>query len=120
MSDGESLKSWQARAETLKARHNNGNGAGMPLAVASQLVGWMTPKSTEHQTTNKRGNPTLNGQALGVIGESSSVETKKPVAYRLNPLFSLWLMLGDCSMVLAWASCGVQAIASCRKSRRRL
>jgi len=32
------------------------------------LAGWATPKSTEHQTTSKRGNLTLNGQAKLLAG----------------------------------------------------
>ena len=38
--DGEDPAQWLARAEALKAKHHNGNGAGMPLAVAARL--WPT------------------------------------------------------------------------------
>ncbi len=36
INDGESRESWQARADKLKLQHKNGNGAGMPLAIACQ------------------------------------------------------------------------------------
>lgn len=41
MNDGESPETWHARAALLKAKHGNGNGAGLPLTVAT--VQWPTP-----------------------------------------------------------------------------
>ncbi|MEM1212964.1 MAG: hypothetical protein AAGI68_11790 [Planctomycetota bacterium] len=41
MNDGEDPVKWRARADALKAKHMNGNGAGMPLAV--KAAGWPTP-----------------------------------------------------------------------------
>ena len=32
--DGEDVDRWEARRLTLKAKHNNGNGAGTPLSIA--------------------------------------------------------------------------------------
>jgi hypothetical protein len=43
--DGEGLETWTARAATLKAKHGNGNGAGMPLQIAAQLAAWPTPNT---------------------------------------------------------------------------
>jgi hypothetical protein len=43
-----------ARAEVLKAKHNNGNGAGMPLAVAAKLSqgsAWPTPAARDFKDT---------------------------------------------------------------------
>lgn len=37
-----------ARMERLKAKHNNGNGAGLTLGAASQLAGWPTPDHHRH------------------------------------------------------------------------
>jgi hypothetical protein len=62
--DGESPETWQARADALKAKGYNGNGAGMPLAIASQLWPgpcWPTPsardwKSGEASTETLEGN----------------------------------------------------------------
>lgn len=47
MNVGESLENWQARADGLKLKHSNGNGAGMPLGIAAQLAPWPTPKAGE-------------------------------------------------------------------------
>lgn len=54
---GESLESWKARAATLKGkiwvkkdgttRYGNGNGAGMPIAIAALMTGWTTPCSQD-------------------------------------------------------------------------
>jgi hypothetical protein len=41
MNDGEDPQTWMDRAAKLKEKHGNGNGAGMPLAVAGAM--WMTP-----------------------------------------------------------------------------
>lgn len=39
---------WLARAEALKAEYKNGNGAGMPLAVAAKLAErWPTPGASD-------------------------------------------------------------------------
>lgn len=34
--DGEGPETWHARAEVLKEKHGNGNGAGIPLSIAAQ------------------------------------------------------------------------------------
>lgn len=54
MNDGETLESFQARQAVLKAKHGNGNGAGMPIAIAAQLAGWPTPRVQD----SKHGAPT--------------------------------------------------------------
>src|SRR5271166_240293 len=43
MNLGEGLETFRARQKLLKAKHGNGNGAGMPLQIAAQLAGWATP-----------------------------------------------------------------------------
>ncbi len=43
--DGEEPETWFARAEVLKAKGANGNGAGIPLAIAAKA--WPTPSATE-------------------------------------------------------------------------
>jgi len=72
MNDGEALESWQSRAEMLKQKHGNGNGAGMPIAVATQLAAWPTPntpsggrmQSDEVTMTQKRPDGTKAQAAL--------------------------------------------------------
>lgn len=39
--DGEGIESWERRAASLKEKHYNGNGAGVPLTIAIQK--WPTP-----------------------------------------------------------------------------
>ena len=43
--DGESPATWHARAAELKEKHGNGNGAGLPLAIAAK--GWQTPTTVD-------------------------------------------------------------------------
>lgn len=47
--DAEDPAAWLARAELLKEKHANGNGAGMPLAVAAKLSTWPTPSASDHK-----------------------------------------------------------------------
>lgn len=83
MNDGEEPASWKARAARLKEKHGNGNGAGMPLAVAS--VDWMNhclPPSFPAQPT-----------AAGSTCSTGSPNSNQPSAKRkLNPIFVEALM----------------------------
>lgn len=45
--DGETLETWQARREILKAQKKNGNGCGIPLTMAAQMAAWPTPKELD-------------------------------------------------------------------------
>lgn len=62
--DGESPESWLARREELKAKGTNGNGAGLPLAVATEV--WATPNAMGGGSTSRGGDrigePLLGGQ----------------------------------------------------------
>jgi hypothetical protein len=83
-------------------------------------TGWPTP-DTESGGHSSRGGerkdePLMGGLARGLIPESFTAETGKPAAYRLNPLFSLWLM----GYREEWLLCAVSAIALCRSLRRSL
>ncbi|MFF7683136.1 DNA cytosine methyltransferase [Microbacterium sp. NPDC007973] len=68
MNDGESVESWSARRERVKATGANGNGMGMPLPIAVQLLPTPTVGSSS---------PAAHGQISGdfrarmdaVIGE---------------------------------------------------
>lgn len=62
--------------------------------------------------------PRVSALALGANTASTATSTGKTGGYRLNPGFSLWLMVGIPSIVDAWASCGVRAMLSCRVLRR--
>lgn len=75
--NAEDPEKWLARAEVLKAEYKNGNGAGMPLAVAAKLAGgeyWQTPTVgcvTGGQKTRggkRSGELLLNGQVAYAEG----------------------------------------------------
>lgn len=93
------------------------------LPRVSALAGHATPRVT---TNSGIGNPEracdgksrLEDQCHGANTESTDTSTAKTAGYRLNPGFSLWLMIGIPGIVDAWASCGVLAMESCRRLRR--
>lgn len=60
----------------------------------------------------------LRAQAHGATPSSTATSTAKTGGYRLNPGFSLWLMIGIPTIVDVWASCGVRGMLSFRRSRR--
>lgn len=105
------------------------------LEHAVKFAHWATPSANEMRTTDpeqlerrrqeckeRTGNGNGFGLTLGnqmtllvdsgVGANGSPAATEKPG--QLNPAFSLWLQ----GYPAAWLSCGAQAIASCRKSRR--
>lgn len=89
------------RLDRLKAKHNNGNGAGLPLAMQANLAGWATPTTRDHKDTGdlsqsmvrkdgKSRNDCLARQSFGIAPTGSPASTASRAA--LNPAFSLWLM----------------------------
>lgn len=98
--------------------HQPGNNRSMSKTM-ELLTPWVAPIATDHKATSggrgREKNPGLRVQVLGATSPSSTAETEKPVAYRLNPRFSLWLQ----GYPEAWACCAALGIALCRKSRRR-
>jgi hypothetical protein len=108
MNDGESPATWHARAEKLKAKHTNGNGAGLPLTIAAMQ--WPTPAAQDFRSeqggvdfVNKRMTE-ARGQTLSFMaahsllpalsppnGPQSSIDTPS-LPRRLNPLFGENLM----------------------------
>jgi DNA (cytosine-5)-methyltransferase 1 len=66
MNDGESVESWSARRDRVKATGVNGNGMGMPLPIAVQLLPTPTASEGEHGGPGRTygdGSPTLGGIA---------------------------------------------------------
>lgn len=53
--DTEGPASWLERRERLKESKKNGNGAGMPLSVASQL--WATPRASPNENRGTKQKP---------------------------------------------------------------
>jgi len=120
MNDGSNVEDHLRRLARLKAKHGNGNGAGMPLGVQSKLAGWPTVTCRDHKDgtakscANVHHNNLLGRVCHGVIPDGMSAETASAEGFRLNPAFTLWLM----GYPTAWHSCGVQAMQSFPKSRR--
>ena len=75
LNDGANPQENQARRDRLKARHGNGNGAGLTLgAAANSLLGRQAPRTS-------------------MFGpESSPSDPTSPQRLRLNPAFVEWLM----------------------------
>ena len=85
---------WEARREAIKAQRKNGNGFGMTLGMASQLIG--------------PARLTSSGEML--TGSLAGMESGGP----LNPDHSRWLM----GYPVAWGSCGATAMQSFHRSPR--
>jgi hypothetical protein len=93
------------------------------LDDAAVLAGHATPRVT---TNSGIGNPDracdgksrLEDQCHGATTASTATSTAKTAGYRLNPGFSLWLMIGIPTIVDVWASCGVRGMELFRRSRR--
>lgn len=107
----ESPESWQARADGLKEKHGNGNGAGMPLTVAASA--WPTPASRDQKGENSIEHMTNGGGRIMHIDrlpnfvmyhfshrdqtmtdgpQSLQQDPTSPLRLRLNPQFVDWLM----------------------------
>lgn len=52
--DGETLESWDRRQEKNKAKHNNGNGAGTPLAIKVRQENKNWPTATVGDSRNAK------------------------------------------------------------------
>jgi hypothetical protein len=102
----------------------------LQMQAVAWLAGWATPAARDHKSeeateefneerwAHPRGKP-LSAQALtaasGETPGSSTAATGSTAGFRLNPLFSLWLM----GFPAAWGSCGARAMRSARRPRRR-
>ena len=105
---------------------NRGEGYGgrrervTPQSVEGILTGWPTPATDDSGVSvTARGAHTgqsLIDQSTGLSPDSSPAGTGKSAAFRLNPLFSLWLMGFEPA---AWLRCAERAMQSFRKPRRR-
>ena len=86
--DGERPETWLARRERVKAKGINGNGMGMPLTIAAQLLPTPTVNDAGNSTLppSQRGRDSLPGQML----RDDSIQTGGTTY--LNPSFVTEMM----------------------------
>lgn len=114
--DGESPETWHARAAKLKEKHGNGNGAGLPLTIAS--VQWPTPAARDSKGPNSEQHALETGGGRKHMDQLANFVAHTPLdclrpdpqthdgpqslppnpgahppsTKRLNPYFTEWLM----------------------------
>jgi len=95
--DGERPETWLARRERVKAKGINGNGMGMPLTIAAQLLPTPTVNDAGNSTLppSLRGRDSLPGQML----RDDSVPTGPGT--HLNPSFVKEMM----GFPVGWTVC---------------
>ncbi len=129
MNVGADLQKHLARVAKLKAKGINGNGAGLPLGIVSQMAGWPTPTHKEKAGGEYKDpqkalarflGPHSNdlrdvAQCVTEHGETAST-SPAPTEKRgqLNPELPRWLM----GYPVEWGSCGATAMQSYRRSPR--
>lgn len=133
--DGESLASWEDRRDRMKAMEINGNGLGMPLAIAARA--WPTPSATDGKGSpiggglDMRRNMTRGVRLPEQVerylhqdqptndGQTSSPQPRGS-RRRLNPAFVCWLMgLPPLWTNIAHTSCDAAAMALYRSKLQR-
>lgn len=125
----ESPESWQARADRLKAKGINGNGAGVPLTVAVKMWptstsslgtkgGRVTPRKSREggtliEAVSMRTWRTPSPAELKVARNGSQGQTmlSHQVGGLLNPTWVEWLM----AFPLGWTALKDSATPSCLK-----
>jgi hypothetical protein len=127
--DGETPESFHARRLALKEKHQNGNGAGISLAIqAKEVAGrlWMRPSVSDlHfrlQGGSQAATRNLETQSRQIAaslfglpcptttqdGEPFSTDTLS--SFRLSPWFDEWLLLGR--QMIGWTCvCPARALA---------
>ncbi len=118
------------RESQPKLMYKKRKSGGQPnLAMMAESVPaspWATPAHRDYRTPNVKSYADRGGgakgeqlpnqvQHSGPVPSPSYAGTGSTAGYRLNPLFSLWLM----GYRTEWASCGARAMQLCRKSRQR-
>lgn len=109
--DGEDLDRWQERRARIKAEKKNGNGFGMPLAIAARM--WPTPQAAD---VRDRGN-LASGAIKRRMAKGKQImlsQSVSEVSGALNPTWVEWLM----GFPLGWTVLEVSETPSCRKSRK--
>lgn len=106
--DGEDLDNWMARRARVKAQKKNGNGFGMPLAIAARM--WPTPVARDYKgqgmsRTRRETRPPDNLCSAVLVTNGSGA---------LNPTWVEWLM----GYPSEWTALDASGIASSPKSSK--
>ena len=76
---------WEARRESLKAQHKNGNGFGLTLGMASQLSAWPTPNTPSGGRSVSIETMDATGRTLDGKKHTASLEHAVKFASWLTP-----------------------------------
>jgi hypothetical protein len=85
------------------------------LPRVASLAGWPTPHTPRLHDSDMSSSQYID-KTLGLRQNSFGVGTERTAGFRLNPLFSLWLMGFP---PIGWACCGVRAMLSASKRGKR-
>lgn len=77
------------RMSRLQEKHRNGNGAGLTLSIAVQLIGWVSPTAQDHSRGDKPSREHDTGQPLSqqvaMVGWATPGATEWKRAKRPSP-----------------------------------
>lgn len=83
--DGEDTETWLARRERVKETANNGNGMGMPLTIAVQLLPTVRVENNENRQSEGYGG--VNGNFHGLLTGQTSWGQYAPAIARQEQAF---------------------------------
>lgn len=94
-------------------KRKDGSKKQLSPEECASLAGWPTAtvndaKNNAGESQFNRATPNLNTEVFGLLPSGTPAETGKQGEYRLNPMFSLWLM----GFPISWAMSGLKALIS--------
>ena len=107
--DGEDLDNWMARRARVKAQKKNGNGFGMPLAIAARM--WPTPTSRDWKDGSAQA--CTNVPINGLLGRAVHMDGMNANG-SLNPAWVEFLM----GFETGWTALDASETPSSRRSRK--
>lgn len=106
--DGEEPETFFARAQAIKAKGINGNGAGTPLAIAAKQ--WATPRSSDWRS-GEVSDEIFDRNSRHSLPDQKTPQDGEPTLKRgrvLNPQFVEALQ----GWPIGWSACGSSATES--------